>query len=321
MQDFEAKRAKVLELGSYLENGSYRFSTDLRVMYKETMKESPILSSFEPDTQSIHINDDRPKLFTGTILWYCSNGDIKLFSETETLILCANKENYSRKINNQAHFAPHFRTPKLLQQDDKALLLVEEFVPFRPKKAQDHSFILSTIYEDYTRYFTEMKHQSKVTYRTMNELLQTSPHALYLQDYQQIVTEIDRALFDVKFPFLKLHGDLWTDNLLLGSEGLWYIDWDESAEYIFFYDFFKLIWNELDVHQDTSFYDSYINGQFDSQLERIFNLFGMDYQPELKQSYFCLFFLNYILNDKSLMTYELKRVELADFKRKVLSGW
>ncbi len=68
----------------------------------------------------------------------------------------------------------------------------------------------------------------------MNELLQTSPHAPYLQDYQQIVTEIDRALFDVKFPFLKLHGDLWTDNLLLGSEGLWYIDWDESAEYIFF---------------------------------------------------------------------------------------
>lgn len=65
MQKFEAKRAKVLELGSYVENGSYRFSTDLRVMYKETMKESPIVSSFEPDTQPIHINDDRPSCLPG----------------------------------------------------------------------------------------------------------------------------------------------------------------------------------------------------------------------------------------------------------------
>ncbi len=40
-----------------------------------------------------------------------------------------------------------------------------------------------------------------------------------------------------KFPFLELHGDLWTSNILIDehhNEDIYYIDWEHSKEYIMF---------------------------------------------------------------------------------------
>lgn len=340
-EEIEAKKDRVLQLSHYLEYGVYEFDNELRVVFKQSQHHHPIIQGFllknnqqdiatklnEAEKRSLQmsleISNAQPKKFSGNIMWFCSNGDIKIFSNSETLILCSSKNNYLQKINNYDYFSPFFQMPELVYRDDANYVLIEKFIDFKNKTDQDDDFILNTIYQDYTNYFSNMLRGSAANYQTLNDLLLKSSSAIHIKEFENIVNAIDHKLLQMKFPFFKLHGDLWTANILLEKQratnkALWYIDWDTSGEYIFFYDFFKFMWNELDVNHNYIYYEKYLRGEFDQKFKEIFSMFQLEFQPEHKKSYFLMFFLNFLLEDSGVMKYEIKRYELADFQRKVV---
>lgn len=322
-QEEEAKKNRAVALSHYLEGGVYDWDEGMRALCKRAKRHHPIVAGLYPGPGELptplNIADDPPKQFSGNILWFCSNGDIKIFSDAETLIVCCSRDNYLRKINNYDYFSPLFRMPELIRREDANHILVEQFIDFENKAAQDDEFILKTIYEDYRNYFIHTVRHSTANCRSLNDLLSASSNAIHMEQFEDIIKAIDPELLEAKFPFMRLHGDLWTDNILLASKELWYIDWDESGEYIFFYDFFKFMWNELDVHHNPLYYEQYLKGEFDGRLKELFSIFQLEFQPERRQSYFYMFFLNFILDDTGTMKYEPKRYELADFQRKIMS--
>lgn len=116
-----------------------------------------------------------------------------------------------------------------------------------------------------------------------------------------------------------LHGDLWTENILLerDSEKLWYIDWDTAGEYFFCHDFFKFMWNEFDVHGNSHYYQAYLAGKYDEAFTQLFGLFQLNFQPQYRKAYFYLSFLSFMLEGQE---YSWKWNELADFLEKVVHG-
>ncbi|WP_130859929.1 phosphotransferase [Gracilibacillus phocaeensis] len=319
-------KARTSEFRQYLESGRYTADDQFRVIFKASKRNSPILAGLNVEVldNRVSIPQQTPAHFAGNMLWFCSNGDVKIFSDSEVLTLCCSQDNYVRKISNYDYFSRFFRIPAWICRDDKNYILVEKLVTFENKKDQDDAFLLETIYNDYTHYFNYIYREAMMNYRSINDLIRLSPNTTHRKEFEDIIHLIDPCLFEVSFPFMRLHGDLWTDNLLLKKEStddkqLWYIDWDASGEYIFFYDFFKFIWNELDVHDNNVYYDRYVKGEYDVMLGKIFAIFDLEFRPEQKSSYFCMFFLNTLLEDNGVMAYEVKRMELADFQRKVVA--
>lgn len=318
-----AKRTKIEELGPYLEAGEYIMdNNEARIAFRLAEKDHPIVAgafdaSALDQVQPIIIEGNASKQFPGKILWFCSNGDIKIFSDTNTLILSSTKEHYQQKFQYYKTFSSFFQMPKLLSHDSGNCILTEELIDFRSKTEEDDPLILSTIYHDYRNYFA--KKQATAVYRSMDELLTTSSNADNKQDFERLLNMIDPQLLEAAFPFLPLHGDLWTDNLLVAKsdDQVWYIDWDTAGEYYFLFDFFKFMWNELDVHDNRSYYERYLSGDFDDQFTELFAIFNLEFQPAHKKDYLLLFFLNFML-DEGKIPYEVKLMEWADFQQKVL---
>ncbi|MFD1416133.1 phosphotransferase [Oceanobacillus jeddahense] len=324
-KEVQAKKDQVIEWSAYLENGLYTLDKDLRTVFNTTKTAHPMVNNLKntkkEDQLSLEIEGSRLKYFKGSILWFCINGDIKIFSDDEVLVICSNKESYQRKIANYTYFSPFFRIPSLINQDAKHNMVMEEFVHFEDKTDNDAAFILKTVYDDYRSYFNYLMLHSKVDYQTLNHLLNTSSNVKHIHQFQKIIEKVSTELLSLNLPFINLHGDLWSDNILLtdeaGEKTLWYIDWETAGKYVFFYEFFKFIWNELDVHHNYSYYQRYIAGEFDEGLTNLFAIFHLTFEPKYRQSYFCLFFLNFILHDTDNMAFEYKREEIINFERKV----
>ncbi|GIN73781.1 hypothetical protein J14TS2_42560 [Bacillus sp. J14TS2] len=320
-----AKKAKIIELSAYLENGLYAFDKDLRTVFNTEKATHPMINNLKDTKKEVQLSQkiEEPglKYFHGSILWFCINGDIRIFSDDEVLVICANKESYQRKIANHTYFSSFFRIPALINQDAKHNMLTEAFINFEDKTDNNEAFILRAIYDDYRSYFNQLTLHSKVDYQTLNSLLDTSSNVIYIHQFEKIIEKIAPELLSMNLPFINLHGDMWSDNILLssGSEGktLWYIDWETAGEYVFFYDFFKFIWNELDVHHNYSYYKRYLGGEFDEELTCLFAIFDLKFQPKYRQSYFFLFFLNFILKDTDNIAFEYKHEEIIAFEHKV----
>ena len=314
---------KIAEFSTYLENGEYAFTEDFRMLFNINRMNHPMITNFHL-TKNVQasikiatpVND-----FDGSVLWFCINGDIKIFSEKHVLIICESFESYHKKRATYTHFSSFFHMPKVLQRDAQSKTLIEEFVTYTPQKATDEVFILKTIYKNYSQYFKQQVLHTKHTYYSINQLLETSAHKVYRSQFEKIIERIPSEYRSVNFPFLALHGDLWSDNLLLSVASnvkkLWYIDWETSSQYLFFYDFFKFMWNELDVHQNDSYFKNYLSGAFDEAFHAIFAVFQLEFQPTARQVYVCLFFLNFILTDTDNMVFKYKYEEIKAFEEKV----
>lgn len=324
-KEVQEKKAKIRELSAYLKNGQYTFDKELRTVFNTAKTSHPMINNFKhakkEDQLSLEMEASEQKYFHGSIIWFCINGDIRIFSDDEILVICTNQESYQRKIANYTYFSSFFRIPAITHQDAEHNRLTEAFIHFEDKTDKDEAFILKTIYDDYHSYFNYLAQHSKINYQTLNSLLDTSSNVVHINQFEKIIEKVTPEMLSMDLPFINLHGDLWSDNILLNDEAgkktLWYIDWETAGKYVFFYDFFKFMWNELDVHQNYSYFKRYIAGEFDEGLKSLFAIFHLEFQPKYRQSYFCLFFLNYILHDTDNIAFKYKLQEINDFERKV----
>ncbi|GAK05951.1 hypothetical protein JCM19037_4491 [Geomicrobium sp. JCM 19037] len=320
----EWKQRRAFALHKYLEDGTYYFGDEKRMIYKDERRHHPVVSAkMTTVNESLEITGEGEKQFLGSILWFSSNGDCKLFSADEVLTVSCSRDTYDRKLANTAHFSQYFRTPPIIARNEEEKTIVEPYIE-PTLRAQSHKkAILNTIFTDYADYFTSIKGDTRLTKQTMNELLERSENRVHRPIFQHIIALIDESLFDVNFSYIPLHGDLWTDNLLItedqsGEKEVWYIDYDTSGQYVFFYDFFKFMWNEFDVNNDDSSVIAYLHGEYDDYFARVFRVFNLNYDPTLRASYFGYFFLNYLLDETSMLPFEVKRGEMIDFEKKLL---
>src|SRR5699024_3316525 len=210
------------------------------------------------------------------------------------------KGEYNHKINSYLHFKQYFDAPNITENDKSELLLIEDYIESKNNSdwdGKDFDYVIEDIFERSIRYFRDCKKRKE--YRLDNPLSfidNISTENLISPFKKKHITE---ELESVKYPFIRLHGDLWTSNILINinnDNDIYYIDWERSKDFIIFYDFFSLIWNEV-YHKGNSIYlEKYMSGQYDEYFIEIFQIFEMSYKRECRKEYFSVFFLNY-LND------------------------
>lgn len=126
-QEKNIKKQRAVELSHYLVDGEYDLDDELRVIFKSSERNHPIIKDWllKTNHQSpsievatavnrsaqtpLKISSETPKKFSGTIMWFCSNGDIKIFSASETLIICCSEDHYLKKIDHHQYFSPFFQ--------------------------------------------------------------------------------------------------------------------------------------------------------------------------------------------------------------------
>src|SRR5699024_1918983 len=112
---------------------------------------------------------------------------------------------------------------------------------------------------------------------SINKLMDKVEHYDYKDLFYRNIWE---ELLELKFPFVKGHGDLRKANILLSNKNnkIYYIDWELSQPFIIFYDLFFLMYHEAVYSQNYLILDDYFKGRYDNYLHNISELCGIEYK-------------------------------------------
>lgn len=308
----------------YLSAGPYVFDRSMKYLYNANDSHSKIRAElmfqnskgaskvfitlikilFLKDKLHVFNHNESPRNFSGTILLpvRSSNGyrDIRIFDYCRNLILSTYSEEKElvSALDVYEQLKDYFPMPQILWSDKRELLIMEELLLFTPKSEwteDDFSILMSDIFTKYFLYFKDVVKNKDYSYNSLKEItkiLENEP------DFPYISSKINKYLFHQKFPHIKLHGDLWTSNTLLVNKGknkkqIYFIDWEFSSELFFLYDFFNCMWLEVYMSNNTYYIEKYMKGDFDCEFEKIFSLFHLAYNRNLKKDYFNIFFLEF----------------------------
>ncbi|MFS0775524.1 hypothetical protein ABC255_05795 [Neobacillus sp. 3P2-tot-E-2] len=265
-----------------------------------------------PD-HDLHIEE-----FSGTVYRpvRSSNGysDSKIFdlSQNKVLSIFSDEHAYQSVIENYEYFKVHFPLPAILWKNNERLLIMEELVLFQPRNTwtqEDYLFVMNDIFDRYFIYYKECIKKENHSFNTPLDLLNSlKKHS----EINFIKNQITPEILQMKIPYIKLHGDLWTSNTLLtktNTRQVKYIDWEYTNELIFFYDIFNMIWLEFYVNNNGLYLEKYTKGEYDFYLKRIFSLFNITFNAKYRIDYFNIFFLNFFIERLS----ELNTIDKNDY--------
>lgn len=327
-------RYEQLTVGNrHLEAGTYHFDPTLRLLYREDQANDPLVRKMIDDRNDETIAPfvvEKPKEdeegFKGQMLWFGINGDLKFFAEEQVLTVTASSESYQNRLSNYHMFQPFFPQPELRANEELVPgIYLEERIKGRMPVFSDWPVVKDQLQADYQRYFKACAEGRQFGRMPLELQLQLSANSRYQEEFQEVIDQIPPILWQLGMPRIHVHGDLWSENLLLTDdpEGrLTYLDWTDGAVHFFPYDFFKFLWNELDVHGEAGYLEDYLAGGADEMLDSWFAIFGEEFDKEYRLGYLHQFFVDFLLQVDEQYPYENKRVELAAYKEKVLGqGW
>ncbi|MGE6260641.1 phosphotransferase family protein [Heyndrickxia sporothermodurans] len=226
--------------------------------------------------------------------------DIRIFDLTRNKVLTvfSRKKDYNSVIENYGKFKPFFHIPTVLWKSDEDLLIIEELIIFQPKTNwgnDDYLLIMKVTFELYLTFFKN-KQEKIHSFITPQNLFQSLPGEVEIKD---LWMKISKEITNMKLPYTLLHGDLWTSNILYKKSDdfdVYFIDWEYSSEFIFFYDLFNMMWLEVYMNNNYVYVEKYVNGDYDLYFYNMFAIFDLKFQSKYKQDYFIIYFLEFMKN-------------------------
>ena len=109
------------------------------------------------------------------------------------------------------------------------------------------------------------------------------------------------------------HGDLYRNNLIYDGRQFYYIDFELTGPYVFFFDIIYFMWFEYYRYGDESYIRKYFNGEYDSYFEQLFYINGCKFEGEKKNSYYGITLFEYFCEQfhtqipQILMKYPISR--------------
>jgi len=287
--DIKRKASKILQKNEYKKR-----STRLLIyLIKHTIFKKAL---------SITHNDILDQEFIGNVYLPVgsTNGykDKKIFDleNNKILTVFSEQKHYQSVLTNFEYFKEYFPMPAILSTNEHKNLIIEDLIFFYPVnqwEEEDFLFLMGDVFDRYYHYFSDCKIKGSYSSTTTPALLEGLPEC---QEVEFIRNQINPDLWEVDFPTLKLHGDLWVANTLLikGKKNqVKYIDWEFSSELFFFYDFFNMMWLDVYMKERYFYINRYVKGEYDQQLKRLFSVFDLVFEPQYRMNYFHLFFLNF----------------------------
>lgn len=318
------QRRKILKECIFIERGKWKFDDNINHLYKlnsfDSVQKKLLLTLIPRKRKTnitrkflnklkhivskiiiINVNPIMEREISGTLIIFGnSNMYYKVFDFKKKRILIMFKENREllRYLNNYNHFIKYLTIPMIVHESESYIieyLLVDNY----KYKSKPSSII--KILKDYDGKLFKYILENKM----LTEYLHIPPslnknyfvnNDFYKNEYIKTINKFKTTLF----PNFKLHGDLKRNNVIMNKTGIYYIDFELSDNYPFFYDFFKLLQNEVNNKEYTlleyllndenmSFLEKYINKLLDKSIsislkEYIHLFFNSLYYYEIKNS-------------------------------------
>ncbi len=121
------------------------------------------------------------------------------------------------------------------------------------------------------------------------------------KEYVGLVTDLmGDKVKNEDFSIIRSHGDMHFNNLLLENGVFYAIDWDESVDTVFFYDFFHMIFTDWRWNLNPYFIEKYFSGEYDELLTDVFSYSSQSYDKNKKNLYLSIYVMNrYLLFENS----------------------
>lgn len=281
--------------GSVQENGSPGFKSFIKNIL---------------DKQSYTINAGAIGTFQGTVLLFTWSWNVKIFDLKQKKVLTKfhHADDYAF-FKQTYHAVPAvFPTPTVFVFDDSELSYIEEMVDFIPYKSWDKKMVdtaISGILDIYHLFFISNE----------KRMVDLSNHL----DVGLIHTyEFTKGLYEEltvkQISTYTQHGDLWFDNLLVNSEGIYLVDWEYYGEHFFFSDILNVFFAEALIRGDDTYMNQFLQGEFDQKLAELFLSAGEVYEPNLKKELLSLYILERFCKKDHSKTEADQRAMLARYQ-------
>lgn len=323
----------------YLSNGNYSYSNSLKYLYLnsvDTLDELINILENDPiNTVSIKSSvfkkiflprqilimdklNEKSNQFIGSIyLFSLENKEDKIFDlENEKVMsILTYESDYNNKLKTYDFFKEYFTIPKIVSFEKK--IIVEEFIPSKDIwSLEDRNSIMENLLFRYLKYFEKNKTYNEIIYKNANYLLNLTKTEEAKGFFKKTMS---KQIMATEFPTIRLHGDLRKNNILLDSkkEGIYIIDWENTANYFIFYDLFFLMYHEAIYNNNYTIIKKYALGEYDKCFESIFAIYNLKYDKDKKVEYFNVFLLEHYIkkvNQNSLILNKYN--EINDFFKK-----
>ncbi|WP_042353819.1 phosphotransferase [Bacillus rubiinfantis] len=247
-----------------------------------------------------------------------SYNDTKIFDLTRNKILSifTRNEDYQSVLTNLNYFNEYFPIPQIIWKSDQKLFIMEELIRFKSLDQwtnHDYEFVIKGVFGHYIEYFKACKQNGQFSLQKRAIICKES-----LGDTDAFSFDIDEEIAQQEFPYVLLHGDLWTGNLLLEEQvhrSIYYIDWEYSSELLFFYDLLNMMWIEIYMNNNYVYFDQYLNGDYDEQFSELFLIFNLRFYTERRLDYFMLYFVHFLHVRGSHFDRKDKLIYLEKYKK------
>lgn len=329
IKDYYESKKKIVnnfvKCSKYLVNGRYRFDETLNYIYldSENIKQNASNMLSNGTLVSQH-KKSVPKYIIGYILGWIFYGEFKINNKEEkdfqykgdiflpsndggefkvfdlvneyAISIFFDKYRYDRTIDNYKELNAYFAMPSIISMDPHNLIIIEELIDYKANALwddSDYSYVIQDIFDSTIKYFDMASGKSEYILKTPMQILEELPKDDIIVSY--LNNNIDPSLKSMKFPFIKLHGDMWESNILIENttRKINYIDFEDSERLILFYDIFYMIWTIFIDYNNLTYIERFLTGEYDNYFNNIFLRFNIEYKKEYKRDYFNIFLLLY----------------------------
>lgn len=227
------------------------------------------------------------------------NDNVKIFDFNKNILITfINSSDEFKKLQKAYDYFDRYYNIPIINADAGKTYFLEKYLQYKPYKiwnSIDRDKAISEIYSSLLKQINDKRKIIKkiVSVRSMVDelLIKISEKALVnrLQDM------VPLNKYNDLWPIIRCHGDLNFDNILLHEENFYFIDWEDSSECIFFYDFLNCIFVEAMYQNDCSLLEQYRRGNYDKYLTDLFTSMSVDYCSENKDYYLALYIIERLL--------------------------
>lgn len=306
----------------YLESGTYKieFAGKIKIYLKdkntkEFMRKADtrFLNSFSAILKytidyilfkflTFKVVNTKNQAIRGSLIMVTYSRNIKIFDFSKKVILNKFLNDYStyNNIKDAYHCMNEHLKMTILDFIDPENVYFEEyidFIPYTQWTKQNKEGCMDNIFFSYQKYFLSTNSHEIKTQIPL-DLFQGLKNTAY--GNHKIFTEMadvfERNLNDFDFPFVRLHGDLKFDNVLLHKNEFYFIDLEFSSDYIFFYDIINYLFVTA-IYEDHFYLESYLTGTYDELFKKLFNVFNIKYEEDQKLFYIAVYLIERIHHD------------------------
>ena len=293
---------------AYLDNKrttDFILKNNLHVIRKTGREESLLMKLFRfllNRLSVIKVNNKSEPVFPGEFVMFTRNHDFKIFSFTDRRVITFVKESEDYlKIKETVGFFKEMFPVTITEFHDGRQAYTEKYIDFLPYNRwskKQKSDVMHHIFLAYERYFKGIGDKKYIRTKNLFDdyIKETGSDNLIYSAYEIF----DYEDLERKWPLARSHGDLGFNNILLSGDKIYFIDWEESREHIFFYDLFNIIFFECYYYKDYSLLDWYIKGYYDYYFKKLFNHMNIRFHSEDRIKYFAVFLTERVMNEKSV---------------------